>query len=96
MREATARDPKLSRILEEKRKTKKSTATSKGPFKKLWKEVHKRDRIFITGNQLIVPRSLQAQAITITHEGHQQNDGMLRQTQIPCHLHDQDHKAHEA
>ena len=84
MEKATGEDPELARILDEKRRAKKSTATSNGPWGKIWDEVHERDGILIRGDKLVVPKSLQAQAIAITHEGHQQTNGtlrMLRQTQ---------------
>ena len=49
-----------------------------GPLGKIWDEVHERDTILIRGKQLVIPKSLQAQAIAIAHEGHQQTDGTLR------------------
>ena len=84
LRDATAADPELAQNLKEKRQTKKSHATSKGPWGKIWDEVHERDGILIRADKLVVPKTLQAQAIAIAHEGHQQTDGtlrMLRQTQ---------------
>ena len=78
MREATAKDLELSQILDEKRKAKKSIATSKGPLGKIWEEVHEWHGILIRGKKLVVPKALQAQAIAIAHEGHQQTDGTLR------------------
>ena len=80
----TLEDPELLQIVEEKRQAKKSKAISKGLWGKIWDEVHERDGILIRGKQLVVPKSLQAQAIAIAHEGHQQTDGTLcrlRQTQ---------------
>ena len=70
--------------LEEKRKAKKSIASGKGPWGKIWEEVFERGGILIRGDRLVVPKALQAQAIAIPHEGHQQTDGtlrMLRQSQ---------------
>ena len=88
MRKATSNDPELSRILEEKRAAKKSSATSKGPYGKIWEEIHEWDGILIRekdgGKKLVVPKALQAQAMAIAHEGHQQTNGtlrMLRETQ---------------
>ena len=90
MKGATAMDPELAKILEEKRTGRKSSATSKGPWGKIWDEVRERDGILLRKDQedkqdrLVVPKALQAQAIAIAHEGHQQTDGtlrMLRQTQ---------------
>ena len=78
MRKATAKDPELSRILEEKRAAKKSSMTSKGPYGKIWEEIEERNGILTRKKRLIIPRSLQAQAIAIAHEGHQQVDGTLR------------------
>ena len=90
MKGATATDPELAKILEEKRAAKKSSATSKGPWGKIWDEVRERDGILLRKDRedgqdrLVIPKALQAQAIAIAHEGHQQTDGtlrMLRQTQ---------------
>lgn len=55
-----------------------SKATSKGPYGKLWSEIKERDGILLKGQQIIVPKTLQAQAITLAHEGHMQADGTLR------------------
>ena len=49
-----------------------------GPLGKIWEEVQERDGILIRSNRLVVPKALQAQAIAITPEGHQQTDGTLR------------------
>ena len=62
MPEAMAKDPELVKILDEKRNARKSTATSKGPFRKIWDEVHKWEGILIRGKPLVVPKTLQAQA----------------------------------
>ena len=71
MRQETSKDPELSRLLQEKRSAKKSTATSKGPYGKIWGEIHEWDGILIRekdgGKKLIVPKTLQAQAIAIAH-----------------------------
>ena len=66
-----AKDPELSKILEEKRAAIKSSATSKGPYGKIWDEIDERDGILTRGKRLVVPQALQAQAIAIAHEGHQ-------------------------
>merc|ERR1712015_303630 len=78
MKEATAADPELLQVLKEKIAGNKSTKMSKGPYGKIWPEIHERDGILIRGDKIIVPKSLQAQAIAIAHEGHQQSDGTLR------------------
>ena len=90
MKGATVMDPELAKILEEKRSAQKSSATSKVPWGRIWDEVRERDGLLLRRDKedrqerLLVPKSLQAQAIAIAHEGHQQTDGtlrMLRQTQ---------------
>ena len=78
LREATGKDPELSKILQEKKAAIKSSATSKGPFGKIWDELHEWDGILIRGKKLVLPETMQAQAIAIAHEGHQQTDGTLR------------------
>ena len=79
MKEATKNDPELAKILEEKQKGKMSTETSKGPYAKMWGEITERDGMLLKGQQMIVPKKLQAQAIALAHEGHMQTDGTLRQ-----------------
>merc|ERR1712030_290882 len=71
-------DPELNPILEEKRKGTKSSAASKGPFGKIWDEIHEWNGILIRDKKIILPKSLHGQAIAIAHEGHQQADGTLR------------------
>ena len=51
MKGATASDPELAKILEEKRSARKSTATSKGPWGKIWDEIQERDGILLRTNQ---------------------------------------------
>ena len=78
-----ATDPELSKILEAKDRPEKHRHEQR-PWGKIWHEVRKRDGIPIRQDNIVVPKSLQAQAIAITHEGHQQSDGtlqMLSQTQ---------------
>ena len=78
MREATAQDPELANLLEEKRNAKKSSATSKGPYGKIREELNERYGILKRGKKLVVPQTLQAQATAIAHKGHQQSNGTLR------------------
>ena len=79
LREKTEEDPELKLIKEEKQAGTKSKKMSKGPYGKMWEEIRERDGILLKGDKLIVPKSLQAQAIALAHEGHMQADGTLRQ-----------------
>ena len=107
LKEATSEYSELAQILDEKRHAKKSTATSKGPWGKIWDEVHERDGILIRKDKLVIPKSLQAQAIAIAHEGHQQTVAVVPQharqregirgfVQMPDHQPRQRHATHEA
>ena len=44
----------------------------------MWDELIERDGILLKGKLMVVPKSLQARAIAIAHEGHMQTDGTLR------------------
>ena len=45
----------------------------------MWTEIRERDGVLLKGDQIIVPKVLQPQAIALAHEGHMQADGTLRQ-----------------
>ena len=78
MRDDMANNPELGPIVKEKQAGTKSKAMSKGPYRNMWDEIRERDRILTKGKQMVVPKSLQARAIAIAHEGHQQTDATLR------------------
>ena len=65
--------------MEEKREGTKSKKASKGPYGKMWEDIKERDGILTKEGKIIVPKSLQAQAIALAHEGHMMADGTLRQ-----------------
>ena len=44
----------------------------------MWNEIRERDGVLLKGKQIIVPKLLQPQAITLALEGHMQADGTLR------------------
>ena len=76
---ATEEDNELGPILKEKRAATKGKASSKGPYGKLWSEIKERDGVLLRDKKIIVPSSLQGQAIAIAHEGHMLTDGNLKQ-----------------
>ena len=65
-------------IMEEKKLLWRSKRSEKGPYGKIWGELEVRDGILLRGKRIVVPRSLQARAIALAHEGHMQTDGTLR------------------
>ena len=75
IKDATSNDAELGPILESKQRNGKTTDQSKGIYGKIWDETHERDSLLIRNKQLIIPKTLQAQAIALAHEGHQQMDG---------------------
>ena len=80
MREATQQDEELAEVVKEKKTGTKSKKMSKGPYGKMWDDLQERNGILLKdGKQMVVPKSLQAQAIAIAHEGHMKADGTLRQ-----------------
>ena len=70
LKAATEKDTELSEILKEKWEGTKSKKASKGPYGKMWEDVRERDGILTKDGKIIVPKSLQAQAIALAHEGH--------------------------
>ena len=44
----------------------------------MWNEIRERDGVLLKGKQIIVPKLLQPQAITLALEGHMQADGTFR------------------
>ena len=69
MRDASSKDPELSKDINEQRAGTKSKEASKGPYGKIWDELRERDGILLRGKAMVVPKSLQAQAIALAHEG---------------------------
>ena len=75
--EATFKDPELGPIVEEKKLLWRSKRSEKGPYGKIWGELEVRDGILLRGKRIVVPKSLQARAIALAHEGHMQTDRTL-------------------
>ena len=76
LQDDTAKDPELRVLLQEKRAGTMSKTVEWDP--RMWNEIRERDGVLLKGKQIIVPKLLQPQAITLALEGHMQADGTLR------------------
>ena len=77
LREETAADEELSKLLKELETNTKSSETSKGPYGKIYRELMEWNGIVRRGTKVAMPKSLQPRAIAIAHEGHQAADKTL-------------------
>ena len=79
LRQATEKDVELGQIVRQKNEGTKSKESSKGPYGKIWGEIRERNGILLRNKLMVIPESLQSQAIALAHKGHMQADGTLRQ-----------------
>ena len=73
LQEETESDEELRKLKEEL----KTKETSKGPYGKIYGELHEWNGVIARGDKIVIPKSLQPRAIAIAHEGHQGADKTL-------------------
>ena len=74
MKKATKEDKILCQVVKDVMKGKMSPETENSEYGKVYEELTTADGLLLKGERLVVPASLQAQVIALSHEGHGQGE----------------------
>ena len=84
IREETKKDNKLQALMKDMEKHNHCRNPELKEFHEIFNELWECDGIILKGNQVVLPKSLYADAIALAHEGHQYSDKTLKLLRESC------------